>query len=67
MFGEKIDYRLLKPLAHARNRATEEELNLAVNNTSFTRSDANAYFKSVNRRFYPPFPDTFWVENERSN
>jgi SAM-dependent methyltransferase len=30
MFGEKIDYWLLRPLAHNRNRATEEELNASA-------------------------------------
>ena len=33
MFGETIDYWLLRPIAHSRNRATEEELNARAEET----------------------------------
>ena len=52
MFGEKIDYFLLKPLAHKRNYATEEELNKKVFDSSFDLSDAKAYLKKVTNVYF---------------
>jgi 2-polyprenyl-3-methyl-5-hydroxy-6-metoxy-1,4-benzoquinol methylase len=51
MFGEKIDYLLLRPLVHARNRGTEEELDRRARNPSFTVADAKAYYEKVNSYF----------------
>jgi SAM-dependent methyltransferase len=45
MFGETIDYWLLRPFCHARNRATEEELNQRAAETPFTREEALAYLE----------------------
>lgn len=45
MFGELIDYYLLKPFTHSRNRATEEELNAKVRNKKYSLDDARAYLE----------------------
>lgn len=51
MFGEKIDYFLLRPLVHGHNRATEEQLNEQAENTSFTLLQARAYLKRTINNF----------------
>jgi len=47
MFGKTIDYYLLKPLAHARNRATEAELDEGSRHSTFTLDDARAYQERI--------------------
>lgn len=47
MFGKAIDYRLLKPLTHDRNRATQAELDEQARATSFGLDEATAYLKKV--------------------
>ena len=53
MFGESIDYHLLKPLTHSRSRATEEELNAAARYSEFTLDDARTYLHRVQTEFFP--------------
>jgi SAM-dependent methyltransferase len=55
MFGETIDYRLLKSLAHARNRATEAELD-ADGCSSLTVEQMGAKLPRVLERFDGHFP-----------
>ena len=50
MFGERIDYRLLRAMAHGRNRATEAELD-SRGRSSLTGDEAVTKFPSVLRRF----------------
>ena len=47
MFGETIDYRFLKLLAHGRNRATEEELDRGARQSTITLDQALAYAQKV--------------------
>jgi SAM-dependent methyltransferase len=52
MFGPKIDYRILKPLAHGGNRATEEELNAGARRVPpFDEAAARARLERLLRRF----------------
>ncbi len=53
MFGKTIDYHLLKPLAHSRNRATEEELNAMAKHSEFTLNDAQIYLSRMQHEFFP--------------
>lgn len=65
MFGETIDYYLLKPLAHGRNRATEAELDEEATRSTFTVGQARAYFDRVNRFFdnrLPIDPDLGYLD-----
>ena len=50
MFGERIDYRLLRAMAHARNRATEAELD-AEGYSSLTGDEATTKFPALVGRF----------------
>src|SRR3954464_13979243 len=50
MFGERIDYRLLRAMAHARNRATEAELD-AEGYSSLTGDEVNTKFPALVSRF----------------
>ena len=54
MFGETIDYHLLRPLAHSRNRATEEELDHRARHTTATLADARAYLARVRHELFTP-------------
>jgi 2-polyprenyl-3-methyl-5-hydroxy-6-metoxy-1,4-benzoquinol methylase len=47
MFGEKIDYWLLRPLCHDRLRATEKELDEGARMATFTRADAVAHLHKL--------------------
>jgi len=57
MFGNRIDYWLLRPFVHSRNRATEEELNtrFAAGN-SFTINAAMSRVEKLVARFEGRFP-----------
>ena len=53
MFGKTIDYRLLKPLTHTRNRFTEDELNkAAAHRDDFTIDDARNYLRRVRTEYF---------------
>lgn len=52
MFGQTIDYYLLKPFAHARNRANEVELNERAAQTTYTLSDAKAHLQKVIHTYF---------------
>ena len=57
MFGSGIDYHLLKPFCHSRNRATESELNERAQHSTFTRDEARNYCdRMVNEFFEERFP-----------
>ena len=47
MFGETIDYHILKPLTHSRNRATEDELDQQASCSSYSLIDARDYVKRL--------------------
>jgi ubiquinone/menaquinone biosynthesis C-methylase UbiE len=55
MFGARIDYLLLKPLAHSRNRATEEELD-REGCSSLTVEQMAGKLETVLQRFDGHFP-----------
>jgi SAM-dependent methyltransferase len=55
MFGETIDYWLLRPLAHARNRATEEDLN-RKGSTSLAPGQESSKLPKILERFDGHFP-----------
>lgn len=55
MLGEKIDYWLLRPLAHARNRATEEELD-REGSTSLLGDQETTKLPRILERFEGHFP-----------
>jgi|GEM_PF-1357075 len=55
MLGEKIDYWLLRPLAHARNRATEEELD-REGSTSLLGDQQATKLPAILDRFEGHFP-----------
>jgi SAM-dependent methyltransferase len=63
MFGEMIDYRILKPMTHSSNRATEEELNERAKSSTFTLDDAGAY---VNRFRTEYFENRFPIDPKLS-
>lgn len=52
MFGPTVDYMLLKPFAHGRNRATEEELDKQARNSSFSLDDARAHLRKVTQTYF---------------
>jgi SAM-dependent methyltransferase len=47
VFGEKLDYRLLRRIATDRNRATEAELDEIARRTSYSLDDARAHLERV--------------------
>jgi SAM-dependent methyltransferase len=55
MFGETIDYWMLRPLAHARNRATEEELDRG-GSTSLLPGQEGSKLPKLLERFEGHFP-----------
>lgn len=52
MFGETIDYHLLRPLTHARNRASEEELMERALRSDYTLDEARAYLARARSLFF---------------
>lgn len=74
MLGPKIDYWLLRPFVHARNRATEKELDGAarklsesvhIGNYDYSLSDAQNYLKRINRLYggnIPVSPDLSYLD-----
>src|SRR5258707_7092837 len=63
MFGAKIDYWLLRPLAHGDNRATEEELNARARETmAFDAKKARLRLDKLIARF----EGRFQIEAKRS-
>lgn len=52
MFGERIDYMLLRPLAHSRNRATEAELNERARQSTFSLTDARVHLQKVTNTYF---------------
>jgi SAM-dependent methyltransferase len=52
MFGEKIDYWLLRPLCHNQLYATEEELDKGARVVTFTRADAVAHLHKVRELYF---------------
>ena len=53
MFGKTIDYYLLKPLTHTRNRFTEDELNAATHRMDYTIDDARNFLRRVRTVYFP--------------
>jgi 2-polyprenyl-3-methyl-5-hydroxy-6-metoxy-1,4-benzoquinol methylase len=51
MLGQNIDYWLLRPFVHARNRATEDELDVAFRNSDYSLSEAQIYLNNINILF----------------
>ena len=47
MFSDTIDYQILRPLAHSRNRMTEEELDAQSKGPPYTLDDARAYTREA--------------------
>ena len=57
MFGERLDYLLLRPMAHQRNMATEEELDRRADQTSLQSVENGARrLQERIRRFEGAFP-----------
>lgn len=52
MFGEKVDYYLLRPFVHDRNKMTEEQLNEQSKNTTFNLQDAEYWLDRVTNFFF---------------
>ncbi|RIK65504.1 MAG: hypothetical protein DCC65_12540 [Planctomycetota bacterium] len=52
MLGEKIDYMLLRPFVHARNRATEAELDERARHSTFTLADARTHLQKVIHTYF---------------
>ena len=52
VFGGAIDYRLLRPLTHDRNRATEAELEALAANPTYTLKEAIAYIDRARKIWY---------------
>lgn len=52
MFGETIDYHILKPLAHKRNCKTEDQLDEEAKHSTFTLDDARAYANRMQADFF---------------
>ncbi len=52
MFGHKIDYLLLRPLTHQRNRATKVQLDAAAISSSFSIDEAIAYLTRVRESLF---------------
>lgn len=50
MFGEEVDYHLLKPLTHARNRATEDELNNRAKDSAIDLNHARRRIEKLQSR-----------------
>jgi 2-polyprenyl-3-methyl-5-hydroxy-6-metoxy-1,4-benzoquinol methylase len=59
MLGRTIDYHLLKPLTHSRNRATEEDLDANARKAEYTLEDARAYLWRMQHEY---FPDRFPID-----
>ena len=56
MFGQTIDYYLLKPFTHKRNYATREELAARAKFSSFTMQDAQGYLTKIQSYFDGKIP-----------
>lgn len=52
MFGEKIDYWLLRPLTHRRGYATKAELEERARDSSYTIEEAKAYLERVSTKLF---------------
>lgn len=52
MFGERIDYHLLRPFTHSRNRATEAELDEMSRRLTYTLDEARAYVERAKREYF---------------
>jgi len=52
MSGERIDYRLLRLIAHDRNKATEEELDERAQRSTFSVDDARAWLEKVRNVYF---------------
>ena len=66
MFGATIDYYLLKPLTHNRNRATEAELNEQAKQSAYTLDEARAYVDRFQVEYFehrfPIDPDMSYLD-----
>src|ERR1051325_11262610 len=66
MFGENIDYCLLRPLTHKRHRATEEELDKRATSSAFSLENARAYFDRAQSVYFagrvPVDPDLSYLD-----
>ena len=49
MFGDTVDYSILKPLTHSRNRATEEQL---ASTPAYTLDEARAYLDKACKLYF---------------
>ena len=56
MFGPKVDYWLLRPFVHSRNRATEEELDAAGTTSSLDPREVDAKLPKILERFEGHLP-----------
>jgi len=56
MFGANIDYWLLKPFTHTRNRRTEADLNAAATDVPFSLADAQARLEKLRSRLQGHLP-----------
>lgn len=56
MFGATIDYHLLKPFTHRRNRAAEDELNQRAAETAYSLDDARAHLERLRGIYFPTLP-----------
>jgi len=52
MFGEKIDYHILRPFTYSRNRATQKELDERAAKTTFALEDARSYLARVQKEYF---------------
>ena len=52
MFGDAVDYHILKPLTHSHNRMTEEELDVQSEKPSYTLDDARAYTSKAQKLYF---------------
>ena len=52
MFGEKIDYHLLRPFTHGRNRATEDDLNEEAPRSTYSLDYARAYLERARLEYF---------------
>ena len=63
MLGKSVDYYLLKPLVHSRNRATEAECNYKSLHSTFTEGDARIYLERFRTEY---FQDRFKISPKLS-
>ncbi len=66
MFGETIDYHILRPFTHGRNRATEVELNERARYSTYSLEEASKYLKKVKQVYFgglfPIDPDISYLD-----